>query len=165
MVGVGLLEEGVKALPLLWYTNSVGNLSWRAMILWGLASGIGFGVSEGISYSADFYNGILSADIYVVRFVSCVALHAIWSASVAVFIYQQRDLVEAAVGPWEWLNAAFTVVIVSTFLHGLYDTMMKKEYVLGGIIVGIISVGVLGMQIEWLRKKGNKRRVVGAYGA
>jgi len=162
MVGVGLLEESVKALPLLWYTNSVGNLSWRAMILWGLASGIGFGVSEGISYSADFYNGILSADIYVVRFVSCVALHAIWSASVAVFIYQQRDLVESAVGPWEWLNAAFTVVIVSTFLHGLYDTMMKKEYVLGGIIIGIISVGVLGMQIEWLRKKGNKRRVVGA---
>ena len=162
MIGVGLLEEMVKAIPLLWYTNSVGNLSWRAAILWGLASGIGFGVSEGISYSADFYNGILSADIYVVRFVSCVALHAIWSASVAVFIYQQREMVEAAVTPWEWLNAAFTVVIVSTFLHGLYDTMMKKQYVLGGIIVGMVSVGVLGLQIEWLRKKGSKRKL--AYG-
>ena len=162
MVGVGLLEEGIKAIPLLWYTNSVGNLSWRAMILWGLASGIGFGVSEGITYSADFYNGILSADIYVVRFVSCVALHAIWSASAAVFIYQQREMVEAAVSPWEWINAAFTVVIVSTFLHGLYDTMMKKDYVLGGIIVAAASVGVLGMQIEWLRKKGGKRKM--AYG-
>jgi RsiW-degrading membrane proteinase PrsW (M82 family) len=162
MVGVGLLEEGIKAIPLLWYTNSVGNLSWRAMILWGLASGIGFGVSEGISYSVNFYNGILPAAIYVVRFVSCVALHAIWSASVAVFIYQQRELVESAVTPWEWINAAFTVVIVSTFLHGLYDTMMKKELVLGGIIVAVISVGVLALQIEHVRKKGSKRKV--AYG-
>ena len=158
MVGVGLLEEAIKAIPLLWYTNSVGNLSWRAMILWGLASGIGFGVSEGISYSVHFYNGILGPDIYVMRFVSCVALHAIWSASVAVFIYQQRELVEAAVSPWEWINAAFTVVIVSTFLHGLYDTMMKKEMVIGGILVGIVSVGVLAMQIEHLRKKGFKRK-------
>lgn len=163
MVGVGLLEEGVKAIPLLWYTNSVGNLSWRACILWGLASGIGFGVSEGISYSADFYNGILAADIYVVRFVSCVALHAIWSASAAVFIYQQRELVESAVSPWEWINAAFTVVIVSTFLHGLYDTMMKKHYMLGGIIVAVISVGVLAMQIEWLRRKTTKRKLAHAY--
>jgi RsiW-degrading membrane proteinase PrsW (M82 family) len=163
MIGVGLLEEWIKAIPLLWYTNSVGNLSWRACILWGLASGIGFGVSEGISYSADFYNGILAADIYVVRFVSCVALHAIWSASVAVFIYQQRELVESAVSPWEWINAAFTVVIISTFLHGLYDTMMKKELVLGGILVAVVSIGVLALQIEWLRKHGNKRRVAGAY--
>jgi RsiW-degrading membrane proteinase PrsW (M82 family) len=163
MIGVGLLEEMIKAIPLLWYTNSVGNLTWRAAILWGLASGIGFGVSEGISYSADFYNGILSADIYVVRFVSCVALHAIWSASVAVFIYQQREMVEAAVTPWEWLNAAFTVVIVSTFLHGLYDTMMKKQYVLGGIILGMVSVAVLGLQIEWLRKKGSKRKLANGY--
>ena len=162
MVGVGLLEEAIKAIPLLWYTNSVGNLSWRAMILWGLASGIGFGVSEGISYSVHFYNGILGPDIYVMRFVSCVALHAIWSASVAVFIYQQRELVEAAVTPWEWINAAFTVVIVSTFLHGLYDTMMKKELVIGGIFIGIMSVGVLALQIEHLRKKGIKRRLVGA---
>jgi RsiW-degrading membrane proteinase PrsW (M82 family) len=162
MIGVGLLEEMIKAIPLLWYTNSAGTLSWRACIMWGLASGIGFGVSEGISYSADFYNGILAADIYVVRFISCVALHAIWSASVAVFIYQQRELVESAVTPWEWINAAFTVVIVSTFLHGLYDTMMKKELVLGGIIVAIVSVGVLGLQMEWLRKHGNKRKL--AYG-
>ncbi|HEV8605318.1 MAG TPA: hypothetical protein VGQ99_08135 [Tepidisphaeraceae bacterium] len=165
MVGVGLLEESVKAIPLLWHTNSVGSLSWRAAVLWGLASGIGFGVSEGIMYSGDFYNGITGVDMYVARFASCVALHAVWSASVAIFIYQQRELVEAAVGPWEWINAAFTVVIVSTFLHGLYDTMMKKDYVVGGVVVAAASVFFLGMQIEYMRKKGGKRRVVGAYGA
>ena len=105
----------------------------------------------------------MPADIYVVRFVSCVALHAIWSASVAVFIYQQREMVESAVSPWEWLNAAFTVVIVSTFLHGLYDTMMKKQYVIGAIVVGFVSLGVLALQIEWLRVKGGRRKVVHGY--
>ena len=50
------------------------------------------------------------------------------------------------------------MVIVSTLLHGLYDTMMKKELVIGGIFVGIMSVGVLALQIEHLRKKGMKRK-------
>jgi RsiW-degrading membrane proteinase PrsW (M82 family) len=158
MVGVGFLEESVKAIPLLWHTNSVGTLTWRGMVLWGLASGIGFGVSEGISYCGDFYNGILSADVYVVRFVSCVALHAIWSASVAIFIYQQREVVEAAVSPWEWINATFGVVIVSTFLHGMYDTMLKKEHEFGALVVAGISFAVLAGQIEHLRKKGGKRK-------
>jgi RsiW-degrading membrane proteinase PrsW (M82 family) len=132
------------------------------MVLWGLASGVGFGVSEGISYAGDFYNGILSADIYVVRFVSCVALHAIWSASVAIFIYHQREVIEAAVSPWEWVNATFGVVIVSTFLHGIYDTMLKKDHQFLALMVAGISFAVLAGQIERLRKTGGKKKAVAA---
>ena len=73
--GVGLCEELCKALPLLMYFRRDVQMGWRGACLWGLASGAGFGVSEGIMYSANHYNGVSPAAIYVVRFVSCVALH------------------------------------------------------------------------------------------
>ena len=55
-----------------------------------LASGIGFGVSEGIMYSTRYYNGIVGVDLYFVRFISCVALHAIWTASVAISLVRRQ---------------------------------------------------------------------------
>jgi hypothetical protein len=48
-----------------------------SLLLWGMASGIGFGIAEGIMYSGRYYNGVAGADIHYVRFLSCVALHAI----------------------------------------------------------------------------------------
>ena len=93
--GVGLCEELCKALPIIVYYHQHANRSsmgWRGACLWGLASGIGFGVSEGIMYSGDKYNGIFGWDSYLVRFVSCVALHAMWSASTSMTLYRRRDL-------------------------------------------------------------------------
>src|SRR5262249_8429141 len=58
--GVGLCEEMVKALPVLWllwfYRRS--NEDWRGTLVWGLASGAGFGIAEGVIYAGTFYNGI-----------------------------------------------------------------------------------------------------------
>jgi hypothetical protein len=70
--------------------------------LWGLASGAGFGISEGILYSENIYNGISGRDIYLIRFASCVALHAVWTASVGITLsrlhrYFQPLSVEAEV--------------------------------------------------------------------
>ena len=58
-MGVGLCEELVKAVPLLWHFKTYGTMSWRAACLWGFASGVGFGVAEGIMYSSRYYNGIV----------------------------------------------------------------------------------------------------------
>src|SRR5438132_8581921 len=33
---------------------------WNSLLMWGLASGIGFGIAEGIMYSSRYYNGIES---------------------------------------------------------------------------------------------------------
>jgi RsiW-degrading membrane proteinase PrsW (M82 family) len=75
--GVGFCEEVCKAIPLLVYYRERNKQTWRGAFLWGLASGVGFGVAEGIMYSQSFYNGVSGWDIYVVRFISCVALHAL----------------------------------------------------------------------------------------
>lgn len=57
-LGVGLCEEICKALPLLYRYRAVRELSLKSACLWGLASVAGFGISEGITQSSDFYNGI-----------------------------------------------------------------------------------------------------------
>jgi hypothetical protein len=46
--GVGLCEELTKALPILFVARGSAELDWRAAAVWGLASGVGFGVAEGI---------------------------------------------------------------------------------------------------------------------
>src|SRR5262249_34694091 len=58
VIMVGMFEEMAKALPLLWRFRTHGPLRWRSACLWGLASGVGFGVSEGVFYSSFFYNGL-----------------------------------------------------------------------------------------------------------
>jgi len=56
-------------------------LAWSVSM--GVGVGAGFGIAEGIMYSSRYYNGLAGPGIYFVRFISCVALHALWSGSSA----------------------------------------------------------------------------------
>ena len=59
--------------------------------------------------------------------MSCVALHAIWAAAVAVMITRYRDEMQQ---DWDWPQMLFAVLkvqAVQMVLHGLYDVMLKKE--------------------------------------
>ena len=154
--GVGLCEELCKALPVIGYYRQHVNRSamgWRGACLWGLASGIGFGVSEGIMYAGDEYNGISGWDIYVVRFVSCVALHAMWSASTSMVIERRRDLLEECE---QWPQTALfllRVISVPMVLHGLYDTLLKKEYESVALVMGLLSFGWFALNIQWSERE------------
>lgn len=154
--GVGLCEELCKALPLLMYYRFSHKQTWRGAFLWGLASGAGFGVSEGVMYSQDFYNGIAGPGIYIVRFVSCVALHAVWSGSVGISIHQRQDLLKPDHDDW-WANiwlycfGVLRLIAIPMVLHGLYDTMLKKEMELLALVVAAASFGYLAWLISRLR--------------
>src|SRR5262249_16831979 len=54
--GVGLCEEICKALPIIAAYRADAGTTWRRACALGFASGVGFGISEGIMYAADFYN-------------------------------------------------------------------------------------------------------------
>ena len=152
--GVGLCEEICKALPLLVYYRNSNGQSWRGEFLWGLASGAGFGVSEGIMYSQSYYNGMSGVGIYVVRFVSCVALHAVWSGSVGISIHQNQNLLQEDNGEFnifEYLFAAARLVLIPMVLHGLYDTLLKKDMDLAALATAGASFGFLAWQINHLR--------------
>jgi RsiW-degrading membrane proteinase PrsW (M82 family) len=149
--GVGLCEELTKAIPLLSYYKRFATMGWRGACLWGLASGIGFGVSEGIMYSADSYNGIAGPGIYVVRFVSCVALHAMWAGSVGIVIARTVDTYESVQDGLGFGLYALRVLAVPMTLHGFYDTLLKKDMNVWALLVALASFGWFALQIERAR--------------
>jgi RsiW-degrading membrane proteinase PrsW (M82 family) len=149
--GVGLCEELCKALPLIGYFRRDAEMGWRNAAVWGLASGIGFGVAEGIMYSSRYYNGIASLDTYVVRFVSCVALHAIWTASVGITTWRRQETIQ---GELDWANyslAVLQILAVPMVLHGLYDTLLKKDLELWALAVGAASFAGFAFRVEMAR--------------
>jgi RsiW-degrading membrane proteinase PrsW (M82 family) len=153
--GVGLCEELCKALPLLWLMRKrPEQATWRGACLWGLASGVGFGVAEGIMYSGRYYNGMLGGDIYLVRFASCVALHAVWSASVAIMLYKNRDKLANAPGTSALLGYGLVYAGGPMLLHGLYDTLLKKDHSLVALGIALASFAYLAALIEWSMRRG-----------
>jgi RsiW-degrading membrane proteinase PrsW (M82 family) len=146
-LGVGFCEEVCKALPLLVHYRGRPTLNWRGALLWGLASGVGFGIAEGIMYASDYYNGVSTAGIYVVRFVSCVALHAIWSASVGLTLDNRQEWMQREMSWFEFIPPVVAIVGIPMVLHGLYDTLLKKEMNALALAVAVVSFGWLAWQV------------------
>jgi RsiW-degrading membrane proteinase PrsW (M82 family) len=151
--GVGLCEEVCKAIPLIAYYKNTRRPDWRVACSWGFASGVGFGVAEGVMYAGRHYNGIAMGDVYLTRFISCVALHAIWSVSVALFMHSHRRMLQ---GPFHWVEyipRVIFIVSVPMVLHGMYDTALKKELNWLALVVALASFGWLAWCIERARSK------------
>jgi RsiW-degrading membrane proteinase PrsW (M82 family) len=157
--GVGFCEEACKVLPLLWHYRVKGTLPWRASCAWGFASGIGFGVSEGIMYSADFYNGIAPGDIYLVRFISCVALHGIWSASAALFIHRFRGIIQANFVWYDFVPRVLFLVSIPMVLHGLYDTFLKRDLNVPALVTALASFAWFAWSMERTRRAEESPRL------
>jgi len=137
--GVGLCEEFVKAFPvlcLIWSARR--SLDWRSMRAWGLASGVGFGISEAIHYCGEFYNGVSGGDAYLIRFFTCVGFHALLTAGSALLLFNNAD----EVSDREWYGVLGNVVFYlmpAMLMHGLYNTLVTRDMVLAAFFVGVAS--------------------------
>lgn len=139
--GVGLCEEGVKAIPLFWrFGRGNSRLDLRGAAAWGIASGVGFGLTEAVHYSLDMYNGLATAPIYLVRFASCVALHGAWAGTSAILLWRWQSEMADTWGSRLW--AAFRALIGPMVLHGLYDALLTKEH-------EILATVVAGLSLVW----------------
>jgi RsiW-degrading membrane proteinase PrsW (M82 family) len=146
-LGVGLCEELCKLAPVIWYLQNNRGASWKGACLVGLASGIGFGVSEGIHYAGGLYNGFTSWEMYVVRFVSCVALHAAWTATIACTMYRRSDL-GGADDLWQILLAVATWIGIPVVLHGMYDTLLKHDLHGWALLTALLTIGWMALSVE-----------------
>jgi RsiW-degrading membrane proteinase PrsW (M82 family) len=151
VLGVGLIEEVVKALPLLWRTKRHGPPGWRTACVWGLAAGVGFGLAEGVVHAERAYNGLATADAYLVRFVSCVALHAVWSASVGLSVAAAGPTLEDKRDPLVYVAAVLPVLAGPALLHGLYDVLLQYQFHAAALGVALASFGSLAWRIERAR--------------
>jgi RsiW-degrading membrane proteinase PrsW (M82 family) len=162
--GVGLCEEVTKALPVIVWLGEDKKLEWRAACILGLASGIGFGVVEGIMYSAQHYNGLVSADVYLTRFISCVALHATWTAAVCLMAVRNLSGFNTSEAS-DWTLHLLMIISVPAVMHGLYDTLLKKGFDGYALAVALASFAWLAFMLERARSGDEEygpRRVVRA---
>ena len=147
-LGVGLCEELCKTIPVVIYLNSDPRQQrLRTACLVGLASGVGFGVSEGITYSVDYYNGIMDFWVYLVRFASCVSLHAIWAGGVAVLMATNQDHLDFS---WEDV-VGFVAFYLSPamILHGLYNTLLTHRHDYAATVCAVASF----VWLQWLLRR------------
>jgi len=162
--GVGLCEEVTKALPVIVWLGEDKKLDWRAACILGLASGVGFGVVEGIIYSGDHYNGVMSADIYLTRFISCVALHATWTAAVCLMAVRNLSGFNTSEAT-DWTVHLLMIISVPAVMHGLYDTLLKKGFDGYALAVALASFAWLAFMLERARSSDEEytpRRVIRA---
>lgn len=148
--GVGLCEEITKVIPAIGLLGDQKRLDWRAPCALGLASGVGFGVAEGIMYSSDMYNGVAYGDIYLTRFISCVALHAVWAAAASIFA-AERIKNDNASEMSDVFTAALMAIAVPALLHGLYDTLLKRDMPGYALVAAAASFVWLAFVIERAR--------------
>jgi len=100
-------------------------------------------------YASDMYNGIHGGEVYLVRFISCVGLHATWAAAVAIAIWHRRDWFQQE---WTWGELAFNLFLVlgvPMVLHDLYDTLLKKDMTAGAITAAAASFAWLVATVEF----------------
>lgn len=159
-LGVGFCEELTKVLPVWWRARGSDRLDPRGIVALGFASGVGFGVSEGVTYSQDMYNGIEPVLIYVVRFVSCVGLHAVWAATAGLTLYRRVDVVAAEGGFVGKVVTLMGVLAVPMLLHGLYDTALKRDLNLLALATAVVSFGWFFWQLVQVEEQGPRRGVV-----
>jgi RsiW-degrading membrane proteinase PrsW (M82 family) len=107
-------------------------------------------------YSSEFYNGITGMQIYFVRFISCVALHAVWAGSIGISANQNPHWLQS--GDEEdgillpMLLGTLRIIWVPMLLHGLYDTLLKKDMSLLALVIALLSFAFLAWQIYTLRQ-------------
>ncbi len=124
VLGVGLSEELVKAIPLLWiFVRNREPGTVREITYLGCISGFAFGVSEAVAYSIFYAQTVVRGDmplgVYVViqltRLITLPLLHAVFSGIAGQFIAlgvetprMRRALILAGLA-------------IAALLHGLYD--------------------------------------------
>lgn len=153
LFGVALPEELCKALVLFVVVRRFAPLSPRSMLFYGLMSGLGFGIYEGVKYQS-FYNLGFAWDaarrnpdsaaviramaeyylLNLIRLTTLPFLHAIWSGIAGYFIGfaeqypgRKRGLLIVAIG-------------LPALLHGSYNAFGVSVV---GILIALASVVAL----------------------
>jgi len=159
VLGVGLVEEIVKAIPILWiFVRNREPGTVRETLYLGCVSGFAFGVTEAVAYSLFYATNVVRGDIalgaYVVlqltRLITLPLLHAVFSGIAAQFIalgVQTPALARA-------LRVAG--IAIAATLHGLYNTFS------GSLVGFVIAVGAVLVFIAYVRSVESMRIAVEA---
>ena len=144
VLGVGIFEELVKLLPVYFFLKySKEPLLPQTVVFYGLISGIGFGVFEGVIYQISVNSKLdynTSFFMNIARLTSLPFLHAVWTGISSYFI--SFSFLYPIKRYSMWLLAIF----IPALLHGLYDVF---TWSLIGLFIAYLGVALL---IIYLKK-------------
>jgi RsiW-degrading membrane proteinase PrsW (M82 family) len=148
ILGVGVLEEMCKALPVYLLISYKKLRDPLSTAFYGSMSGLGFAIAEGVAYSFRYASGLsrgqLDLGSYVaantIRFVSLPLFHAILAGIVGYFIGL------TIINPSRRNALCFVGVLIAAILHGLYNTF-------AGGLPGLVIVGfAILLFVAYLRR-------------
>ncbi|MEM7595471.1 MAG: PrsW family glutamic-type intramembrane protease, partial [Cyanobacteria bacterium P01_A01_bin.83] len=141
VLGVGILEESCKALPVYLFILRPGKLQEPlSAAFYGAMSGLGFAIAEGGHYSLLYASELVKGNmaltnhilVTTVRFISLPLIHAIWAGIVGYFIGL------AAINPSRQKAIIFLGVTIAAVLHGVYNTFANSFIGLGVLAFSIL---------------------------
>ena len=142
--GVGVFEELIKLLPVYFFIKySKEPLFPQTVVFYGLISGIGFGVFEGVVYQIGVNSKLdynTSFFMNLARLTSLPFLHAVWSGISSYFIAFYF------LYPTKRYAMFLLAIIIPAILHGLYDVF---TWSLIGLFIAYLGVALL---IIYLKK-------------
>ena len=135
---VGIHEELCKAAILFWIVRRPGSLLIpQTVVFYGIISGLGFGIYEGVDYQRSLNREQVVDVAYflnIARLTSLPFLHAMWTGIAGYFIGFAALVPNKRYALW-----AIAILIPAT-LHGAYDTFGLS---LIGLSVALFSVALL----------------------
>ena len=158
LFSVGPCEEMCKLLPVIFLVRTIkpGSLTVRDVLFIGAASGLGFGVAEGIDYSYRYY-GPEAANLgrYLFRFTVCVGMHALWTLLSALILFRVRHLARASPRGGQYsillvIGFVFLVTLPSAAIHALYDTLAGMGSLTAfAIVCVVLNGGAVFLISQW----------------
>lgn len=141
--GVGVFEEFVKLLPVyLLLRKSKEPLIPQTVVFYGLMSGIGFGVFEGVVYQLTVNNQLdygISFFMNIARLTCLPFLHSIWTGISSYF------LAFSFLYPKNRHSMWLLGILIPAILHGLYDTL---GWSILGLLVSYMGVTLLVIYLK-----------------
>ena len=154
LLGVGLPEELCKLFMVYVLSRRADEFSPRIMLYYGLMSGLGFGIYEGITYQLDRNLSLSSSPgeyffLNLVRLTTTPLLHAVWTG-IAAFLFAF-----AVHFPKRKVAFGIACVAIPASMHGGYDAFAGT---IGGLSFAAMSVLMLSLYlakhdriVSWLK--------------
>jgi RsiW-degrading membrane proteinase PrsW (M82 family) len=133
---VGINEEICKAAIIFWLVKRPGSiLTPQTVVFYGMISGLGFGIYEGVAYQQTINRAQGVDNAYflnIARLTSLPFLHAIWTGIASYFIAFSALVPNKRYGLW------ILAIIIPAALHAIYNTFGWGVIGLGSGLFSVI---------------------------
>ena len=146
---IGVPEELCKALVLFVIWRYAKDARLRAFVFYGILSGLGFGIKEGLGYQLGDYAAAAARHNFgfityylesVLRLTSLPFFHAVWTGIAAFLLWFAQHVEKDRNG------LIVLAIAIPATLHGLYDAL-SDPYPGLALIAVAVAVGIFGIYV------------------